>query len=171
MRSAFPPALNVESVDSRCACMPEGDRAYWLIQTGVGLEKARTKCRPIFDRPVVSLMSTGFACALIPADIGTLLVGRAVVHQGTCDEGMTVCSMYRVMRGISSWLEEAGSGANWADGRLSRPIGMAVPEEKRRFALSTQATGLDMESAAVAAQAQRAQDPYCDRADGLGSVG
>lgn len=162
VRSAFP-----HGVERRIGRLPVfvrlvDDREYWLAQTGVGLEKAGRNAAHLLNNQAFSLVvSTGFACALNAADIGTLLVGREVVHEGAgSDEPSEVLDVPGDERDlVLTWAaslvppEHIGRFVS-----TDRVIGSA--REKRRFALSTQAIGLDMESSTLAAQAQRARVPF-----------
>ncbi|HWF61477.1 MAG TPA: hypothetical protein VN666_14360 [Nitrospira sp.] len=162
VRSAFSP-----DIERRIGRLPVfvhliGNREYWLAQTGVGLEKAGRNAAHLLDNQSFSLIvSTGFACALNAADIGTLLVGREVVHQGACsDEPSEVLDVPGderdfVLTWVASLVPPKHIGRFVSTDRV---IGSA--QEKRRFSLSTQAIGLDMESSALAAQAQRARVPF-----------
>ena len=59
----------------RCRIGQQGDRTYWLIQTGVGPAAARTIAEKVLKaQPMSLVMSTGFACALVPAQVGDLIV-------------------------------------------------------------------------------------------------
>jgi adenosylhomocysteine nucleosidase len=75
----------------RCHIGRQGDRTYWLIQTGVGPAAAGTIAGKVLEaQPMSLVVSTGFACALVPAQVGDLLVGTAVasVHgEGTWTMG------------------------------------------------------------------------------------
>ena len=142
----------------RCHIGQQGDRTYWLIQTGVGPAAARAIAGKVLKaQPMSLVMSTGFVCALVPAQVGDLIVGTAVtsVHgEGTwtmgddrvlCDEG--------VRAGLLLVAQNAG---------LVPRVGTVVSsgtvvwqaEEKRRLRRLTDATGVDMESAALAGMAQ-----------------
>ncbi|MEP6934435.1 MAG: hypothetical protein ABI988_10905 [Nitrospirota bacterium] len=142
----------------RCHIGRQGRRTYWLIQTGVGPVAASAVAGRVLSAQAMSLvLSTGFACALVPAQVGDLIVGTAVssVHgEGTWK-----------MADDSVFCDEAAR----ADVLIvARDMGVAVKtgtivssgtvvwqaEEKRRLYRATKATGLDMESAAVAAVAQ-----------------
>ena len=139
-----------------------GHREYWLARTGVGLEKAsQVAARLLAHQPFSLVLSTGFACALITAEIGALLIGRdveCVRAQGT--EGSGAIDLPGGER--DAVLAVADSSAQSAHvGRFvsaDRIIGSAV--EKARFARATGAIGLDMESAALAIEARRAQVPF-----------
>ncbi|HKP00621.1 MAG TPA: hypothetical protein VJU02_03220 [Nitrospiraceae bacterium] len=146
----------------RCHIGQRGNRAYWLMQTGVGPVAARAVAGGVLTAQAMSLvMSTGFACALVPAQVGDLIVGTEVssVQGGTwtvgndpvfCDE--IVCE------GLLAVAKDAG---------LVARVGTVVSSdtvvwqalEKRRLQRLTNAVGLDMESAALAAVAQERDLP------------
>lgn len=162
VRSAFPPG-----VDRRIGGLPVfvrtvGDREYWLAQTGVGLEKAgRSAARLLDDQSFSLVVSTGFACALITADIGTILVGREVVHRGEhSDEPSEVRDVPGDERDLIVMFVETLVAPERIGRFVSTDRVICSAPEKRRFAMSAQAIGLDMESSALAAQAQRAQVPF-----------
>jgi adenosylhomocysteine nucleosidase len=103
------------------------------------------------------VMSTGFACALVSAQVGDLIVGTAVCSahiEGTwkmrddrvrCDEAARA--------GLLLVAQNAGLVVR-AGTVVSAGTVVWQAEEKHRLRLLTDATGLDMESAAVAAVAQ-----------------
>ena len=162
VRSAFPPGVERQMGSLSVFVHTIGDREYWLVQTGVGLEKAGRSAAQLLDNHSFSLMvSTGFACALIEADIGTLLVGREVVHRETHGDELTGVldgpgdERDLVMTLVETLVPPGHIGRFVSTDRV---IGSA--SEKRRLAMSTQAIGLDMESSALAAQGQRAQVPF-----------
>ena len=103
------------------------------------------------------VMSTGFACALVPAQVGDLIVGTAVssVH----DEGTWTMGGDRVLcdgavcAGFLIVAQDAGLVARVGTVVSSGTV-VWQAQEKRRLRRLTDATGLDMESAAVAAVAQ-----------------
>jgi adenosylhomocysteine nucleosidase len=103
------------------------------------------------------VMSTGFACALVPAQVGDLIVGTAVssVHF----EGTWTMRDDRVLceEAVGAGLLIVAQGAGMA-ARLGTVVSSGTvvwrAQEKRRLHCLTDATGLDMESAAVAAVAQ-----------------
>ena len=103
------------------------------------------------------VMSTGFACALVPAQVGDLIVGTAVssVH----DEGTWTMRNDRVLcdgavcAGLLTVAQDAGLVARVGTIVSSGTV-VWQAQEKHRLRHLTDATGLDMESAAVAAVAQ-----------------
>ncbi len=162
VRSAFLPG-----VEHRIGSLPVlvctvGEREYWLAQTGVGLEKAGRSAAQLLDYESFSLMvSTGFACALVAADIGALLVGREVTHRGKHDDKQSeVLDMPGYEQDLVVTFVEALVPPEHIGRFVSTDRIIGSAREKRRFALSTQAIGLDMESSALAAQAQRAKVPF-----------
>ena len=138
------------------------DREYWLVQTGVGPEKARQCAARLLEIQPFSLMiSTGFACALVAVDIGVLLVGHEVVYCGA--EGTEplppIVGPGEERDRLIKFVQAMG-----APGQLGRFVStdqiIGTAREKRAFAEKAQAIGLDMESAALAAEANRAHVPF-----------
>ncbi len=139
-----------------------GSREYWLVRTGVGPEKASlAAARLLGHQPFSLAVSTGFACALITAEVGALLAGRDVVRAG--GRGADVCQAIEVSgaeRDMVMALVEGAKPAGYIGRFVSTDYIVGSASEKRRFSHSTGAIGLDMESAALAAEAQRAQVPF-----------
>ena len=139
-----------------------GHREYWLARTGVGPEKAgQAAARLLAHQPFGLAVSTGFACALVAAEIGALLVGRDVVLAGGQEvETSPVIEVPGDERDTVMELVEAV----WQSSHVGRFVStdriVGSASEKRRFACATHAIGLDMESAALAAEAQRARVPF-----------
>jgi adenosylhomocysteine nucleosidase len=139
-----------------------GSREYWLARTGVGPEKAGlAAARLLGHQPFSLAVSTGFACALITTKVGALLAGRDVVQAG--GRGADVCQAIEVPgaeRDMVMALVEGAKPAGHIGRFVSTEYIVGSASEKRRFSHSTGAIGLDMESAALAAEAQRAQVPF-----------
>jgi adenosylhomocysteine nucleosidase len=147
----------------RCHIGQRGNRAYWLMQTGVGPVAARAVAGGVLTAQAMSLvMSTGFACALVPAQVGDLIVGTGVSSvQGegtwTIENDPVFCDE-TVREGLLAVAKDAG---------LVARVGTVVSSdtvvwqalEKRRLQRLTDAVGLDMESAALAAVAQERNLP------------
>jgi adenosylhomocysteine nucleosidase len=103
------------------------------------------------------VMSTGFACALVPAQIGDLIIGTAVssLHidgTWTMRDDRVLCDG-AVRAGLLIVAQDAGMIARVGTVVSSGTV-VWQAQEKRRVHRVTDATGLDMESAAVAAVAQ-----------------
>lgn len=132
-----------------------------MVRTGVGLEKAsQVSSRLLNHRPFSLAVSTGFACALIQAEIGALLVGRDVVFGEHNSEQSRVIDVPGIERDAVLALVDCTVQPDRVGRFVStdRIIGSAL--EKGRLARTTGAIGLDMESAALAIEAQRAQVPF-----------
>ncbi len=103
------------------------------------------------------VMSTGFACALVPAQVGDLIVGTAVSSAHiestwTMKDDRVLCDG-AVCAGLLNVAQDLGLVAR-VGAVVSSETVVWQAEEKRRLHQLTDATGLDMESAAVAAVAQ-----------------
>lgn len=164
VRAAFPPGVERCYAGISVHVCSVGAGEYWLAQTGMGLEKARQSANQLLvEQPIDLVVSTGFACALIEANIGALLVGLEVVQktkQGSksvLTPSMAVLGSERnfALTVIETMVPPERIGRFVSTDRV---VGRA--KEKREFAKSTEAIGLDMESAALAAEASRAQVPF-----------
>ncbi|HXV69045.1 MAG TPA: hypothetical protein VD738_08985 [Nitrospira sp.] len=162
VRAALATGVEQRVDDARVWVCTVGPREYWLARTGMGLEKAgRVAARVLTHQPFSLAVSTGFACALIAAEIGTLLVGCEVVSDdGVGTEPSRTIDVPGVERdAVLTLAAESTPPAHV--GRfvsVARIVGRA--SEKQRFARATGAIGLDMESAALAVEAQRAHVPF-----------
>jgi adenosylhomocysteine nucleosidase len=142
----------------RCHMRQREDRTYWLIQTGVGPTAARSVAGSVLNaQPMSLVMSTGFACALVPAEVGDLIVGTSVSSvqvDGTWMRGgdCVLCDA-AVRPGLLTAAQDAGLVTRVGTVVSSETV-VWQADEKRRLRRVTDATGLDMESAAVAAVAQ-----------------
>jgi adenosylhomocysteine nucleosidase len=162
VESAFPPGIERRVGGFPVIVCTVGDREYWLAQTGVGLEKAGRTATQLLDYQSFSLMvSTGFACALIAADIGALLIGREVEYRDEhSEEPSAVFDVPGKERDLVATFVETLVPPEHIGRFVSTDRVIGSAREKQKFALRTQAIGLDMESSALAAQAQRARVPF-----------
>lgn len=139
-----------------------GLREYWLARTGVGPAKASVvAARLLASRPFSLAVSTGFACALIEAEVGALLAGWNVLHadEPGADAPQAIEVSGPERERVMALVEHAKPAGHI--GRFvsaDHIIGRA--SEKRTFSHRTGAIGLDMESAALAAEARSAQVPF-----------
>ena len=136
----------------------QGDRTYWLTQTGVGPTAARSVAERVLKaQPMSLVLSTGFACALVPAQVGDLIVGTAVssvLSEGAWTMGADSVPCDEAVRaGVLVVAQEAGLIARVGTVVSSGTV-VWQAEEKQRLRCATGATGLDMESAVLAAVAQ-----------------
>ncbi len=138
----------------RCHVGQKGDQVYWLIQTGIGPASAGTVAQRVLTTQAMSLvMSTGFACALVPAQVGDLILGTEVFsfdieETGTVKGDSLLCDE-AVRSGCLMAAQEAGMAARVGT-VVSVPRVLWQAEGKRRLRRLTEAIGLDMESAAIA---------------------
>jgi adenosylhomocysteine nucleosidase len=128
----------------------------------MGLENAKQAAvRVLAHRPFCLAVSTGFACALIAVDVGALLAGYDVALARA--QGADVVPMVAVP-GIERDVVVELVKCVQPSGHIGRVVStdrvVTSATEKRRFAQTTGAIGLDMESAALADEAQRAQVPF-----------
>ena len=135
-----------------------------MVQTGMGLEKARRSAhRLLVEQPIDLVVSTGFACALMETNIGALLVGLEAVQK--TEQGLqSVQAPSWVVPGTERDLVLAVIKTMVPPERIGRFVStdrvVGSAKEKHELAKSTEAIGLDMESAALAAEAGRAQVPF-----------
>lgn len=131
-----------------------GRRGRWEVvvaQTGVGPEQAAAACRAVLrEHPVDLAVSAGLACALVPAQIGDLLVGtdvRMEMDDGEAHAGRS-CAGEMVTAAVRA-AEQAGLPVK-AGSFVTAPRILWHQAEKQAMAEMTGAIGLDMESAALA---------------------
>lgn len=133
-----------------------------VFQTGVGEARTAVVCREVLgSRRFDAAVASGFACALGPYEIGTILIGTDVIRQdqrtGLPGEALPCAEELRV-RALAA---AAAAGVPARAGRI-----VTVPEilweaaGKRRVAAATGAIGADMESAAVGAAARERHIPF-----------
>lgn len=128
----------------------------------MGLQNARQAAvRMLRGRSFHLMVSTGFACALKDASIGGLLVGQEALYMSgrehVCSAAIEVPGAERdaLMAVIARLVPPVPVGRFVSTDQI-----IARASEKARFATCTQAIGLDMESWALAEEAQRAGVPF-----------
>ena len=147
----------------RCHIGQRGARIYWLVPMGVGPVAARAVAGRVLTAQAMSLvLSTGFVCALVPAQVGDLIVGTAVSSvqgegSGTMRDDNVSCDQ-ALCADLLAVAKEAGLVARVGTVVSSETV-VWQAEEKRRLQRLTGATGLDMESAALAAVARERDLP------------
>jgi adenosylhomocysteine nucleosidase len=166
VRAAFPGG-RMDRVHGRSRYrVSTGAGECWVIQTGVGPQKARETARAVLARQAFALaISSGFACALRPADVGDILIGTRAAAVET-DEAALLDYVEVEGHERERWRAALSMSANptcsnTAGGTFissDRIVHRAA--EKVALAQRTQATGLDMESAALAREAKAAQVPF-----------
>ncbi len=149
---------------SRCLFGRSGNHRLWLFQVGVGVDKASAVCREaLATQPLDLAVSSGFACALIPSQIGELLIGTEVVHRGDASEpsgpvDVLPCSGFHVKMALDAAKRADVPARTGRFVTVSRVLWRAW--EKGDIAAGTGAIGLDMESAAIGAAARDRQVPF-----------
>lgn len=126
-----------------------------LRLSGMGPERAATAASALLDQGVEALASWGFAGALDPA----LRPGALVLAAQVCD------MQGRYYAADTVWLDRLCAAvltrlAISTGTLLTCPAAIRDTTEKRRLERSFAAVAVDMESAAVAAAAQRADLPF-----------
>lgn len=161
VRAALPQSRGCVVDGHRFMVCTLGGREYWLVRTGIGPDKAGLLASWFLRQARFDLViSTGFACALVPAEIGALLVGCesiAVRQDARSSEVFEVSGPER-----EAFLTFAGREMPQRHFGRFISVGHIVgrASEKRAYAQATGAIGLDMESAALAREAEKAQVPF-----------
>lgn len=133
-----------------------------VIQTGMGWTKAQGACEAAFDkRRWTVCIASGFAGALVPSQIGDLVIPEQVVCQ---DPGLTGLSA--TMSCSAPYRQQAWNTAQLSEntvlsGRLVT-VGHIVwlAGDKQALGRAFEASSLDMESAAIGTVAARRGIPF-----------
>lgn len=154
LQRALPIGRVVKNNGIRCSVGHRNGRFYWLAQTGVGPQAARRVAeRLLADQTVSMVVSAGFACALIPAQIGDVLLADEILPVNRVNtQGRQEAVSVRCDHMVNALLAEAAGRA-----RIPVHLGKVVcssavvwrADDKRNLSRMTGAVGLDMESAAL----------------------
>ena len=135
-----------------------------VVQTGMGVQKAKSACKKILAKNGYNLaISSGFAGALIPSSIGSLVIPEAAVL-GVRDRSEEIelssfpCSVeyHQIIRRMVE-----GHQPPWISGLLvTVPWIVCTAMEKKGIAQRYQANALDMESTGIAAIAKDHEIPF-----------
>lgn len=162
VRRIVPGGLRQRHGDVRCVVGRRGGCEVLVAQTGVGPGRAAAVCRDVLrEHPVDLAVSAGLACALVPAQVGDLLVGTDVRMEPDGHGGapsQQACAGEIVQAAVRA-AERAGLPAHTGSFVTARRI-LWQAADKRAMAERTGAIGLDMESAALAAAAAERQVPF-----------
>ena len=156
------PGSRVERVDGvKWRLWANASRFVAVIQTGIGLTKAQGACEAVLDkRPWTVLIASGFAGALIPSQIGDLVIPEEVVCQDSSvmDSVPVSCS---ALHRQQAWHTAQLSENMVLSGRLVT-VGNIVwlAREKQAIGRTLAASSLDMESAAIGMAAAREGIPF-----------
>ncbi len=133
-----------------------------VIQSGVGCAKARAACEAVFEkRPWTVLIASGFAGALVPAQVGDLAIPEEVVRQDsriTDSSAAIACSAFHRQRARhAAQLSENRVLA----GRLVTTDAIVwAAGDKQALGRTFAASSLDMESAAIGTMAAGQGIPF-----------
>lgn len=148
----------------RCLVGRRADCRVWVFRTGVGHVHAAALCRDVFAAQSFHVaLSTGFACALIPAHVADLLVGTRV---RTCSPEEAWSRQGDELGCAEPWTQAALQTGRCEGLPMHAGLFVTLPSivcrarEKHEIAKATGAVGLDMESAAVAAAANERGVPF-----------
>ena len=135
-----------------------------MIQTGIGIQNAKTACREVLGASQWDLaISSGFAGALIPSSIGALVVPRAVVLRPAdtttqFELPSFPCSVEYFQ--IIHRLVEAMQPHPVSGVLVTVPWIVWSVSDKHSIAETFQASALDMESAGIAEVAAERGVPF-----------
>ncbi|MCA9473612.1 MAG: hypothetical protein MRJ96_07975 [Nitrospirales bacterium] len=137
----------------------------YVFQSGIGLQNAYRVSQAVLSLQSWDLViSSGFAGALVPCDIGTLVNGHAVLLDqaaevpGFLHSRPIVCDEYfqaKVSEVASSLGSERRSGTIVSTSRI-----VGTGREKHSLAVRTNAVALDMESASLGQMAREQHIPF-----------
>jgi len=163
VRAAFPGGRR-DTIHGRSRYRaPTGAGECWVIQTGVGPQKARETARVVLAQQTFALaISSGFACALRQASVGDILIGTRAAAEADKTASLDYVEVegHERERWRAALSMNAACSSTTCGGFISldRIVYRAV--DKVAVAQRTQAMGLDMESAALASEAKAAQVPF-----------
>ena len=144
----------------RCHVARQAQTEWWLIPMGVGPERAAaTAANVLAAKRLDAIWSTGFACALGPADIGDLLIGTGVTRVDGRTPGHPVACAPFMVEWVCQALHAKGMEAQ-RGGFVTVPQVLGRAEEKREMADLVGGIGLDMESAALGRVATEQRIPF-----------
>ncbi|HEY5627552.1 MAG TPA: hypothetical protein VIR79_06365 [Nitrospira sp.] len=148
----------------RCFIGERRGRPYWLIRTGIGPKAAMATANAVLSaRSVALAISAGFAGALVPAAIGDLIIGEKVTSASYNNTWMVDtrsvmcdCTLRIVAQSVAAEL------------KMTARIGPVVSTsavvcragDKQALSRASGASGLDMESAALASVAHERAVPF-----------
>jgi len=164
LHRAFPTARAATLAGLRCFADERADQSYRLIQTGIGPEAAARVAGTIMDAQAMDhVISAGFACALVPAQVGDLMIGTHSLSAHSTGrwevQGDGVVCDDRLIERMRALAHEAGLPVR-AGRFVSAATVVGRAEEKRRLAGTVEAVALDMESQALGAAARQHGVPF-----------
>jgi adenosylhomocysteine nucleosidase len=148
----------------RCFIGQIAGQPYWLVQTGVGPEAATHSAKTVLNRQsMAAAISSGFACSLVPAAVGALIVGTEICSVFQQDGWSMRDDRRPTDDMICTRICDAARQAQIPVKRgsvISAPMVVCGAEDKRRLSQLTGAIALDMESAALGSVAAERGVPF-----------
>lgn len=133
-----------------------------VIQTGIGLPRAQGACEAVLDkRPWTVFIASGFAGALVPSQIGDLVIPEQVACQDPRVTGSSATIACSASYRQQAWDTAQVLKYTVLSGRLVT-VGNIVwlASDKQAIGRSFEASSLDMESAAIGTMAARRGIPF-----------
>jgi adenosylhomocysteine nucleosidase len=165
--NAVRPLLTVERElrlgKTKCLIGRAGRWPCWLTTTGVGIENAAAAVALFEAYDFAVAVSTGFACALAPADIGDVLIATDVIDRTGANVQGVGMSRLACSSAHGEIALKAAAAAGLPAHRGSFVTASAVvwqAADKQALARRTSAIGLDMESAGLARAATEKGIPF-----------
>ena len=163
VRRALRTGTERQVAGARCILAREGTWEIWLFRTGVGPVKSGAVCREALSvQPFDLAISSGFACALVPSQVGDILIGTEVVRHDEAEsagvgEVLTCSTSFTLLASeAAERLQFRPQGGRF----VTSPRVAWQAREKDRIRVATGAIGLDMESSAVGVAAREHQVPF-----------
>jgi nucleoside phosphorylase len=163
VRAAIPDARFSRLGARDVVCGRRGAMEVTLIQCGVGPDRARAAAADVLSAETFAVaVSSGYAAALLPLAVGTVVIGTAA-------EGVSRGSPAADTRSVTAsreYVEQFARAARHAELRaeqgpmVSVPHVVTVARDKMELAVATRAIAVDMESAAIAAEAAARRIPF-----------
>ena len=165
MRRAMPVEQRIEIDGVNCFAGRQGDRAYWLVLTGIGPHAADAAASTVLKRQRAALaISAGFAGALLPAaQVGDIIAATAVISGrfdgGWFQAGASTACDDSVLRAVQAAAAEVGVTVRTGPlVSLATVVWRAV--DKQNVSRLAGAIALDMESAAIGNAARSNGVPF-----------
>ena len=133
-----------------------------VIQTGIGLTKAQAACEAVLDqRPWTVFIASGFAGALVPSQIGVLVIPEQVVCQDPRITGFSPAIACTALYRPQAWDTAQLSENTVLSGRLVTAGNIVwLARDKQAIGRTFEASSLDMESAAIGTMAAQRGIPF-----------
>ena len=157
------PGSRIERMDGvKWRRWANASRFVAVIQTGIGLTKARGACEAILARrPWTVFIASGFAGALVPSQIGDLVIPEQVVCQDPRIAEFPATIACSALYRQQAWNAAQSLKHTVLSGRLVT-VGNIVwlAKDKQAIGRAFESSSLDMESAAIGTMAAQRGIPF-----------